>query len=131
EPYHTSIRTGNMWMQELLTGHRDRMRRSIGMRKHVFDRTTQPKRSMNRGAQFLVRASSVRILIHYLVDQTRLICTRKRFCVAIPYRTLSRFSHNATNRHTLSHLHHISVRKIREWIREKMSLFICSVQILN
>ncbi|KAJ7438968.1 hypothetical protein FB451DRAFT_972588, partial [Mycena latifolia] len=36
EPYHTSSRTGNMWMKELLTGHRDRMRRNMGMHKHVF-----------------------------------------------------------------------------------------------
>ncbi|KAJ7162683.1 hypothetical protein C8R43DRAFT_305572 [Mycena crocata] len=36
EPYHTSVRTGHMWMTELLTGHRDRMRRNMGMHKHVF-----------------------------------------------------------------------------------------------
>ncbi|KAJ6621975.1 hypothetical protein B0H10DRAFT_1659824, partial [Mycena sp. CBHHK59/15] len=36
KPYHTSIRTGHIWMQELLTGHRDRMQRSMGMHKHVF-----------------------------------------------------------------------------------------------
>jgi hypothetical protein len=36
EPYHTSIRTGHMWIKELLSGHRDRMRRNLGMNKHVF-----------------------------------------------------------------------------------------------
>jgi hypothetical protein len=36
EPYHTSIRTGHMWMRELLTGHPNRVRRSMGMHKHVF-----------------------------------------------------------------------------------------------
>ncbi|KAJ7237344.1 hypothetical protein C8J57DRAFT_1194082 [Mycena rebaudengoi] len=35
-PYHTLIRTGHIWIQELLGGHPDRMRHNMGMHKHVF-----------------------------------------------------------------------------------------------
>lgn len=36
EPYHTCILTGRAWVQELLDGHRDRMRDSLGTRPSVF-----------------------------------------------------------------------------------------------
>jgi hypothetical protein len=36
EPYHTSIRTGHISIQELLGGHPDHMRRNMGMHKHAF-----------------------------------------------------------------------------------------------
>jgi hypothetical protein len=35
-PYHTSVLIGEMWVQELLAGHPDRIRTELGMRKHVF-----------------------------------------------------------------------------------------------
>ncbi|KAJ7450559.1 hypothetical protein FB451DRAFT_964028, partial [Mycena latifolia] len=41
EPYHTSIRTGDIWIKELLTGHPDRMCRNMGMRKHVFQKLSR------------------------------------------------------------------------------------------
>jgi hypothetical protein len=40
-PMHTSILTGEGWIQELLTGHPARFRRSMGMSKHVFQRLVQ------------------------------------------------------------------------------------------
>ncbi|KAJ7113129.1 hypothetical protein C8R44DRAFT_631191 [Mycena epipterygia] len=36
ELYHTSVRTGQMWINELLTGHQDCICHNIGMHKHVF-----------------------------------------------------------------------------------------------
>lgn len=36
EPYHTSILSGSAWLQELLDGHRDRMKDSLGVRPLVF-----------------------------------------------------------------------------------------------
>lgn len=36
EPYHTSALTGQMWVDELLDGHRKRIRRILGVHKHVF-----------------------------------------------------------------------------------------------
>jgi hypothetical protein len=35
-PYHTSALTGQMWVNELLAGHPDRIKNELGMRKHVF-----------------------------------------------------------------------------------------------
>ncbi|KAJ7129931.1 hypothetical protein C8R46DRAFT_845136, partial [Mycena filopes] len=36
QPYHTSTRTGQMWIDELLSGHPDRIRRNLGMHRFVF-----------------------------------------------------------------------------------------------
>ncbi|KZV60826.1 hypothetical protein PENSPDRAFT_536394, partial [Peniophora sp. CONT] len=36
EPYHTSILSGRDWVQELLDGHRNRMKDSLGTRTRVF-----------------------------------------------------------------------------------------------
>lgn len=35
-PYHTSVLTGQMWVQELLDGHPDRIHNKLGIQKHVF-----------------------------------------------------------------------------------------------
>jgi hypothetical protein len=35
-PYHNSSLTGEGWVHELLEGHPERIRRSLGVRKHVF-----------------------------------------------------------------------------------------------
>lgn len=35
-PYHTSILTGEAWVQELIHGHPDRIKTELGMRLHVF-----------------------------------------------------------------------------------------------
>ncbi|KAK6972089.1 hypothetical protein R3P38DRAFT_2812738 [Favolaschia claudopus] len=45
EPYHTSVRTGRMWMDELLAGHRRRMRRNMGMHKPVFRKLVRTLRA--------------------------------------------------------------------------------------
>ena len=36
EPYHTSIFTGQGWVDELLGGHPERIRTELGMHKDVF-----------------------------------------------------------------------------------------------
>ena len=36
EPYHTSILTGQGWVNELLDGHPNRIRTELGMKKDVF-----------------------------------------------------------------------------------------------
>lgn len=36
EPYHTSILTGQMWVEELLDGHPNRIYCELGLRKEVF-----------------------------------------------------------------------------------------------
>lgn len=41
QPYHTSMRTGQNWIDELLNGHHKRMRRNLGMHRHVFLKLTQ------------------------------------------------------------------------------------------
>jgi len=35
-PYHTSILTGEMWVQELIAGHPKRIRTELGMRRNIF-----------------------------------------------------------------------------------------------
>jgi hypothetical protein len=35
-PYHTSILSGEGWVQELINGHPERMKTELGMRPHVF-----------------------------------------------------------------------------------------------
>lgn len=37
-PYHTSILSGEGWVQELINGHPDRIKTELGMRLHVFQR---------------------------------------------------------------------------------------------
>jgi hypothetical protein len=37
EPYHTSILSGQGWVQELRNGHPERIRTELGVYKHVFD----------------------------------------------------------------------------------------------
>ena len=36
QPYHTSILTGEGWVQELLNGHHERSHTELGMHVHVF-----------------------------------------------------------------------------------------------
>jgi hypothetical protein len=36
-PYHTSALTGEAWVQELLTGHPERIRNELGVHKEVFE----------------------------------------------------------------------------------------------
>ena len=37
EPYHTSILSGKMWVQELLDGHPDHILCELGIQKEVFE----------------------------------------------------------------------------------------------
>ncbi|KAJ7434299.1 hypothetical protein FB451DRAFT_1063476, partial [Mycena latifolia] len=37
-PMHTSALTGQLWLNELLSGHPDRFRDQLGMAKHAFHR---------------------------------------------------------------------------------------------
>jgi hypothetical protein len=38
KPYHTSILTGEAWVNEMIDGHPDRLMDNTGVRKHVFNR---------------------------------------------------------------------------------------------
>jgi hypothetical protein len=46
EPYHTSILTGEGWVQELLNGHPERIRCEIGIHLHVFTELVSQLRSI-------------------------------------------------------------------------------------
>lgn len=37
QPYHTSLLSGQAWVQELLHGHPRRIRTELGVHKHVFE----------------------------------------------------------------------------------------------
>ncbi|KAJ3726825.1 hypothetical protein C8R42DRAFT_534644, partial [Lentinula raphanica] len=36
QPYHTSILSGQQWVNELITGHPERIHTELGVRLHVF-----------------------------------------------------------------------------------------------
>ena len=66
EPYHTSVLSGQQWVQELLDGHRDRMRASLGTPAAVFEQLEQdlirhggltPRRYFGTSEEFLERAT--------------------------------------------------------------------------
>jgi hypothetical protein len=41
EPKHTSLLTGQLWLEELLTGHPERFREQLGLAHHVFRKLSQ------------------------------------------------------------------------------------------
>ena len=49
EPYHTSILSGYVWVQELLNGHPERIRTELGVHKEVFHAFIQELQSMDYG----------------------------------------------------------------------------------
>lgn len=48
-PYHTSALTGEAWVQELLTGHPERIRNELGVHKEVFDELIRSLRDGGEG----------------------------------------------------------------------------------
>ena len=36
EAYHTSILSGEQWVEDMAAGHRDRLKDNLGVNKHVF-----------------------------------------------------------------------------------------------
>ena len=46
ELYHTSVLSGYGWVQELLNGHRNRIRTELGVSKHVFLKLVDELRAM-------------------------------------------------------------------------------------
>ena len=49
EPYHTSLLSGYAWVQELLTGHPERIRTELGVHKDVFHALVRELQSMGHG----------------------------------------------------------------------------------
>jgi uncharacterized phage protein gp47/JayE len=46
QPYHTSILSGEAWVQELLNGHPGRIRCELGVSKHVFQQLIRELHTM-------------------------------------------------------------------------------------
>ena len=46
QPYHTSILSGEGWVQELLNGHPKRIQCELGVTKHVFNQLIRELQSM-------------------------------------------------------------------------------------
>jgi hypothetical protein len=46
QPYHTSILSGEGWVQELLNGHPKRIQCELGVTKHVFNQLVHELQSM-------------------------------------------------------------------------------------
>ena len=53
-PYHTSALTGEAWVQELLTGHPERIRNKLGVHKEVFDKLIRSLHDVGEGPSIYV-----------------------------------------------------------------------------
>ncbi|KAG6818693.1 hypothetical protein H0H93_002753, partial [Arthromyces matolae] len=69
QPYHTSIRTGQIWVDELLNGHHLHMRRNLGMHRHVFVRLirTLHEKSGFSATRNVTAEESLAIFLHMVV----------------------------------------------------------------
>ena len=67
-PQHTSILSGQHWLDELLGGHDGRFHNEIGMQKFVFRRllTTLEMCTGLRGTQHVSAAEQVAIFLHFV-----------------------------------------------------------------
>ena len=69
QPYHTSMHTGQDWIDKLLNGHHKRMRRNLGMQWHVFLKLTRSltvKCSLGP-TRYLSTEESLGIFLHMLI----------------------------------------------------------------
>ena len=67
-PQHTSILTGQLWINELLDGHDGRFYNELGLNKFVFHRllTTLETATGLRGTRHVSAAEQVAIFLHYV-----------------------------------------------------------------
>ncbi|VDC03190.1 unnamed protein product [Peniophora sp. CBMAI 1063] len=81
EPYHTSVLSGHSWVQELLNGHRDRMKDNIGARPHVF--RVLERELINRGGlrprRWVDTTEMLAIFLYQAVTNNSVRQTAERF----------------------------------------------------
>jgi hypothetical protein len=68
-PWHNSIRTGKMFVDELLEGHPERIRSVLGLRKHTFRQLVHELRHRTGvgSTRGITLEESVAITLHFLV----------------------------------------------------------------
>jgi hypothetical protein len=66
-PMHTSMLTGQMWLNELLAGHPDRFKHQIGMAKHVFYRLSFELQAFSGlvSTKFVTADEKLAIFLHF------------------------------------------------------------------
>lgn len=79
-PYHTSILSGEGWVQELLNGHPDRIRCELGVHKHVFDALIVELRALGYdSSRFVTLEEQLAIFLHISVTGTTIRHAGERF----------------------------------------------------
>jgi hypothetical protein len=68
-PWHTSTRTGQMWVDELLAGHPERIHRVLGVTKHKFTQLVAELREHTgiEDMEHVTLEEGVAITLHFLV----------------------------------------------------------------
>lgn len=67
EPKHTSRLTGQLWLEELLTGHPERFREQLGLAHHVFRKLSQvlQERHGLRDSRHVSADEQLAIILHF------------------------------------------------------------------
>lgn len=81
EPYHTSALSGRAWVQELLNGHRDRMKDNLALRPIVFQRLEKELiiRGGLRHRQHVDTTEQLAIFLFQIVTNNSICTTGERF----------------------------------------------------
>ena len=80
EPYHTSILTGHGWIQELLSGHPERIRCELGVHCHVFEVLISELREMgHKNSKFVTLEEQLGIFLYCCVTGLTIYYVGERF----------------------------------------------------
>ena len=79
-PYHTSVLTGQGWVDELILGHPDRILHSLGMRKEVFLNLVDTMRDLGLGdSRWVTIEEQLAIFLHASVTGLTIRHLAERF----------------------------------------------------
>lgn len=79
-PYHTSALTGEMWIQELIHGHPDRIHCELGVRLHIFNILVTELLHMGyRASTYVSLEEQLGIFLHSCVTGLSIRHVAKRF----------------------------------------------------
>jgi len=68
QPYHTSLLSGEAWVQELIHGHPKRIRSELGVQKHVFQELIFTLRHLgHRDSKYITLEEQVSIFLYTCV----------------------------------------------------------------
>ncbi|KXN81924.1 hypothetical protein AN958_03409 [Leucoagaricus sp. SymC.cos] len=80
EPYHTSVLSGEAWVNELLNGHPERIRTEFGVHAHVFQQLIHELYIMGyRGSCYVSLEEQLVIFLYVSVTGLTICNTGERF----------------------------------------------------